>query len=201
LLPLVPALLLYGFFSSSNSATYDDTGVQLGGPAALYVVLLLVAVQYANKRLFRPDPLKRLKMNLAGEWDTESLSVESGQRAVSTATFDFDGDELVLTGGSFRIGDAVTGHWSPDRVILDGDRDGVVYLYELRDVSTRNTWRGLMELTLARKTEPLHMEGTWEVIGPDYHRGTVRFTKRTGHAGLSAPARERSPLNSTQPPW
>lgn len=179
LLPLVPAVLLYVFFSSANSATYNNTGVQLGGPAALYVVLLLVAVRYANKWRLTPDPLKRLKADLAGEWEAESISSgSSGQRALSTATFDVKGGELILTGGSFKVDGTIIGQWLPDRVILDSDRDAVAYLYELRDVRTSNTWRGLMELTLARTAKPMSMEGTWEVIGPDYHRGIVRFTKR-----------------------
>jgi hypothetical protein len=179
LLPLIPALLLYGIFNSANSATYTNTGVQLGGPAALYVVLLLVALRYANKWRSVSDPLERLKTDLAGDWDTKSLSAGSGQIALSMATFEIKGDELVLSGGSFKVDGTVIGSWSPERVILDKDRNAVVYLYELRDVRTNNTWRGLMELTLARSTTPMSMEGTWEVIGPDYHRGTVTFTKRT----------------------
>ena len=62
------------------------------------------------------------------------------------------------------------GSWSPNhRLILDRSRDGVICLYGLNDVNTKNVWRGLMELTFVRTTTPISMQGTWEVIGPEYH--------------------------------
>ena len=47
LIPIVPAILLYGLFDSQNSAEVvrDNAGLKLGGPVALYFVLLLLALQ------------------------------------------------------------------------------------------------------------------------------------------------------------
>jgi hypothetical protein len=178
LLPLVPALLLYGLFNSQNSAVYDKAGLKLGGPAALYFALLLLALRYVSR--WRPvsDPLEKLKKVLVGAWDIESRSAGSRRVATSIATFGIEDDELRLSGGSIKEQGEPIGSWSPDRLILDRERDGVIYVYELIDVNSTARWRGLMELTLVRTATPICMEGTWEVIGPDYHRGTVTFSKR-----------------------
>lgn len=178
LFPLVPALLLYGLFSSQSSATYDNAGLKLGGPVALYFVLVLLAFRYVGRWRIASDPFEKLKKDLVGAWDVEAVSAESGRVAASLATFSIEDDELCLSGGSFKEQGKTVGRWSPDRLILDRNRDGLVYLYELKDVSANNTWRGLMELTLVRSKSPLCMEGTWEVIGPNYHRGTAIFAKQ-----------------------
>lgn len=178
LVPLVPALALYLIFDSQNSATYDKAGLKLGGPGALYFGLLLVAFQFINKWRTVSDPLEKLKKILVGAWDIKSTSAGSQRVALSTATFAIEDDELRLSGGSIQEEGKTIGNWSPDRLILDRAYDGVVYLYELRDVNTNDTWKGLMEVTLVRTATPLCMEGTWEVIGPNYHRGIVTFAKR-----------------------
>ena len=179
LLPLLPAVLLYALFNSQNSAVYDKEGLKLGGPAALYFVLLLLALRYVSRWRTVSDPLEKLKKDLVGAWDIESISAGSGRVAVSIATFGIEDDELRLSGGSFKEQGRIVGNWSPDRLILDRDHDAVIYLYALRDVNTNNSWRGLMELTLVRTETPISMQGTWEVIGPNYHRGTVTFAKRS----------------------
>jgi hypothetical protein len=179
LLPLVPAAVLYGLFNSQNSAVYDKEGLKLGGPAALYFALLLLSLRYVNKWRTVADPLEKLKRLLVGAWDIESVSAGSQRAAASIATFAIQDDELRLSGGPITEQGVTIGRWSPDRLILDREHDGVIYLYELRDVNRNDTWRGLMEVTLVRTETALCMKGTWEVIGPVYHRGTVTFTKRS----------------------
>jgi hypothetical protein len=177
LFPLVPALLLFGVFSSENSAIYDKAGLKLGGPAALYFALLLLAFRYVNKWRIVSDPLEKLKKDLVGSWDIESSSAQSDKVLVSMATFDLKDGGLSLGGGTFKMQGKPFGRWTPTRVIPDPHHDGVVYLYELTDVKNRNAWRGIMELTFVHTKTPLTMEGTWEVIGPEYHSGTVTFAK------------------------
>ena len=74
LFPLVPALLLYGLFSSQNSATYDNAGLKLGGPVALYFVLVLLAFRYVGRWRIASDPFEKLKKDLVGAWDVEAVS-------------------------------------------------------------------------------------------------------------------------------
>jgi hypothetical protein len=179
LVPLVPAVALYELFTSQNSATYDNAGLKLGGPVAAYFALLLLALRYIDKWRTASDPLEHLKKDLVGAWDIKSTSKgTSGRVADSIATFTMEDDKLRLSGGSITEQEEVIGSWTPDPPILDPDRDGVVYLYELTDVEAVVTWRGLMKVTFDRTKSPLCMSGTWEVIGPDYHRGTVTFKKR-----------------------
>jgi hypothetical protein len=87
LFPLVPALLLYGLFSSQNSATYDNAGLKLGGPVALYFVLVLLAFRYVGRWRIASDPFEKLKKDLVGAWDVEAVSATAmaGSLARDTA--------------------------------------------------------------------------------------------------------------------
>lgn len=178
LVPLVPAVLLYELFNSLNSASVVQTnqGIKLGGPAALYVVLLVLALQFVNRGRTKTDPLAKVKKDLVGNWDIDSVS-SNDHKAESVSNFRLDEDELILAGGSFVENRKTIGTWAPDHIILDPDRDEVIFLYDLKDAVAGVSWRGLMELTISRE-DPLVMRGTWEVIGPKHHRGTVTFVKR-----------------------
>jgi hypothetical protein len=178
LIPLVPAVLLYELFNSLNSASVIQTnqGVKLGGPAALYFVLLILALRYVNRWRNKTDPLAKLRKDLVGTWDVNSVS-SNDRKAVSTSSFRLDDDNLILAGGSFVENGKTIGTWTPDHIILDRDRDKVIFLYDLKDTAAAVDWRGLMELTVGRET-PLVMRGTWEVIGQNHHSGTVTFVKR-----------------------
>jgi hypothetical protein len=179
LIPLVPAVLLYELFNSINSASVVQTnqGIKLGGPAALYFVLLILALWYVNKWRTKTDPLEKLKKDLVGNWNVNSVS-SSNRTAVSTSSFRLNEDNnLISAGGSFIEEGRTIGTWTPDQIILDQVRDNVIFLYDLRDAAADVNLRGLMELTIGRQT-PLIMQGTWEVIGPNRHRGTVTFEKR-----------------------
>jgi hypothetical protein len=183
LVPLVPAVLLYELFSSLNSASViqDNEGIKLGGPAALYVVLLGVALRYMNKWRTAMDPLANLKEHLVGTWDVTSES-SNGHKAVSTAIFRLDNNGLTLVGGSFVEGNKTVGSWTPDHIILDNSPEQVIFLYDLKDAITGANSRGLMELTMGSEI-PLTMSGTWEVIGKDHHSGTVTFVVRAKKSG------------------
>ena len=177
LVPLVPAVLLYGLFSSLNSASLiqGNEGIKLGGPAALYVILLGLALRYINRWRANIDPLAKLKKGLVGTWDVISKS-SNDRNATSTSSFRLDNNNLILTGGSFVEEAKVIGTWTPDHIILDPSPEMVIFLYDLKDVSTGVTSRGLMELTISPGTPP-SMTGTWEVIGKDHHQGTVTFVR------------------------
>jgi hypothetical protein len=176
LVPLIPAVLLYKLFSSLNSASVIQTneGIKIGGPAALYVILLILALRYINRWRTTTDPLTKLKKNLVGTWDVKSVSSHDHE-AVSTSTFSIDNNELILGGGAFVEGEKTIGHWTPDHIILDRPHNMVIFLYDLKDGAVNS--RGLMELTIDKEAPPT-MTGTWEVIGQDHHNGTVTFVKR-----------------------
>lgn len=178
LVPLVPAVLLYELFSSLNSASViqDNEGVKLGGPAALYFVLLVVALRYVNKWRTLMDPLAKLKRDLVGTWDVTSTS-SNGHKAVSTSEFRLDDNDLTLVGGSFVEEDKTVGLWTPDHIILDKSPEQVIFLYDLKDASAGVNSRGLMELTMGSE-KPRTMQGNWEVIGKNHHSGTVTFVRR-----------------------
>jgi hypothetical protein len=178
LIPLVPAVLLYELFDSLNSASVIQTnqGIKLGGPAALYFILLTFALRYINRWRTKTDPFAKLRKDLIGTWDVDSVS-SHGRKAVSKSSFQLDDDSLSLAGGSFDEEGKTIGNWTPDHIILDRDRDQVIFLYDLKDATGGVNWRGLMELTIDRGTQ-LVMKGTWEVIGPNHHSGTVTFVKR-----------------------
>ena len=178
LVPLIPAVLLYELFSSLNSASMiqDNEGIKLGGPAALYFVLLIVALRYMNQWRTKLDPLAQLKKALVGTWDVTSVS-SHGRKAISTSKFRLDDNDLTLVGGSFVEEDKTVGVWTPDHIILDRSPEEVIFLYDLKDTSAGVNSRGLMELTMVSE-KPLTMQGTWEVIGKNHHSGTVTFVMR-----------------------
>jgi hypothetical protein len=179
LVPLVPAVLLYELFTSLNSASViqDNKGIKLGGPAALYVVLLVLALRYMNRWRTNMDPLAKLKKDLVGTWDVTSES-SNGRKAVSSSKFRLDdNNNLILAGGSFVEEGRTIGNWTPDHIILDPSPEMVIFLYDLKDASAGVNSRGLMELTMGSDTR-LSMQGTWEVFGKEYHSGTVTFVMR-----------------------
>jgi hypothetical protein len=181
LVPLIPAVVLFWLFSGMNLAEFSqagEIGVKLGGPAALYVVVVLIAFQFAGKLLAPADPLQSLKTELVGRWDMSSRSGVSGTTATSTCAFTLDEGDLRLSGGQFVTEGKESGTWKPDKVFLG--QDGLAYLYELTVVGAETAeWRGLVDLNFDRQKGKLSaLRGTWRIVGPKFHSGVVTFLKR-----------------------
>jgi len=181
LVPLIPAVVLFWLFRDLNFAEMSQAGevsLKLGGPAALYVVVVLIALRLAGTLLAPGDPLHGLKAELVGRWDMTSKSGYSGSIATSTCAFTLDESELRLSGGQFVTEGNEVGTWKPEKVFLG--QDGLAYLYELTVVGENTAeWRGLVDLNFDRENGKVAaLRGTWSVVGPKFHNGVVTFLKR-----------------------
>lgn len=185
LLPLLPAVLLYVLFGELNSAGVqwsEAYAVQLGGPVAAYVIVLLIAWLIYKKLYVLENPLEPLLEALEGKWHLKSKSRETGRNAQSETTIVLDDGALRIDGGTFfsvtedgSKGDSI-GQWHADMAVSDGRR--LKYFYTLTDLlASPSTWRGLVEADLQPDSKPPTFRGTWQVIGKEVHSGSIVLTK------------------------
>lgn len=187
LLPLLPAVLLYMLFGELNSAGVQWTGtyaVQLGGPVAAYVSVLVIAWRIYKKLYVLVNPLESILRGLEGNWHIESKTGTSGRKAQSGTKIVLDDGALRIDGGTFfsvaadgSKGDPI-GQWSAEMAVSDGRR--LKYFYTLTDsLAAPSTWRGLVEADLQPGSKSPAFRGTWQVIGKEFHSGTIVLTKAT----------------------
>jgi hypothetical protein len=185
LLPLFPAVFLYVLFGELNSAGVQWSGtyaVQLGGPVAAYVIVLGIAWRIYKKLYVLENPLEPLLKELEGKWHVESKSAAAGRKAQSETTIMLDDGALRVDGGTFfsvtedgSKGESI-GQWHAEMAVSDGRR--LKYFYTLTDsLASPSTWRGLVEADVQPGSKPPTFRGTWQVIGKDFHSGSIVLTK------------------------
>ena len=175
LLSLIPAVILYLLFQGENVAEYvkDSEGIKLGGPAALFFIVLIVALRYLS--LKSVDNLIGLKQKLKGDWEVTAIS--SGKHtAKSKCEITVQDGEISLSGGQFMDEDTPLGSWSVDCLFLSSSR--LAYLYRLKETGgTGKYWKGLVDMNIAHRNGKVTLEGSWEVIGPEYKSGTISYAR------------------------
>lgn len=174
IIALIPSIVLYWIFKDLNIAAFKESGLELGGPAALFFVVLYTALRYFQKKY--EDPLAELKRELKGMW---LISSESAKRHTATSTCDIEYKEgnLNMSGGQFTSGDKVIGPWHADAIFLKNDQ--FLYIYELTEAGgTGATWKGLVTLNILKKDDKLSLQGCWETIGSEYKHGTIVYERQ-----------------------
>jgi hypothetical protein len=167
-------------------------GVQLGGPVAAYVVILLI-MNSVHKRLSKKhDPLASWKRQLVGEWAVSSISHPSAKEATSNCTALLaDSGDLVMHGDFLLSNGLNMGHWYTEKLWRYGEK--LCYLYILQEPSTKVVWCGHVELNVALRrrvffflSKPQKMNGTWFVYGPTQKSGSIEFMRNAKRAtGIS----------------
>ena len=176
ILALIPAVILYLLFQGENVAEYvkESEGIKLGGPAALFVIILLIELRYLSRKTV--DKLANLKKELAGTWGVTAVSADQ-HNAVSNCDITVEDNELAISGGQFMEGDNPLGSWSVDCLFLSKNK--LVYLYRLKETGgTGKYWKGLVDLNISQHDGKTNMAGSWEVIGPEYRSGTITYAKQ-----------------------
>jgi len=150
--------------------------------AAFFVALYVLWKMYL-RIVASGSRLQARLQSLVGNWRVDSKSGESDRRAVSGTTIELEGGELRLGGGTFFAvnadgskGDAM-GNWTVDMAVSDGRRLKYFYTFRDEDPKVLSTWNGLVEVDLQPDPKQLRLEGTWQVLGAKYHRGSISLTK------------------------
>lgn len=185
IIALIPAVLLYLLFGDINSATFEKTGVKLGGPMAAFFVVLLLLWRMYKHMLANDNPLESQLAPLEGCWQLESVSNGSKRKASSETAIELDDGELRISGGTFFAlspegsrGNPI-GNWSVEMAVSDGRR--LKYFYHLTDnLAQQSSWKGLVEATLQDDGKQPVFVGTWQVLGSgkEAHAGTITLTKQ-----------------------
>ena len=172
---LLPAVILYSIFHGENVAEYvkENEGIKLGGPAALFVIVLLVSLRFLSRKTV--DKLVKLKQELEGTWEVTAMSAGK-HNAMSDCHITVQDGELDISGGQFMVNETSLGSWSVDCQFLSKNK--LVYLYRLKETGgTGKYWKGLVDLNISRREGKISLAGSWEVIGPEYKSGTVKYAK------------------------
>lgn len=179
---LTVSISLFMLFGELNSAFFEQTSLRLGGPvAAFFVILYLLWYMYKSMHRYE-NPLEERLEPLVGSWKIESKSSESGRSATSTTRMFIEDGVLCLDGGTFfstpasgAEGDAI-GDWNVIMVISDGRR--LKYFYTLTENPVNPvTWKGLVEVALQDDPGGPAFHGTWQVLGRNFHSGTIVMRK------------------------
>lgn len=174
LLALVPSIVLYLIFKDSNTATFKGMNIELGGPAALFFIVLYAAQKYALKKNSIQDQFSELRGDLVGSWQISSDTSDK-HTLISTCDIKDENGNLCISSGQFISDDGNKGAWHVDAVFLN--RNQLLFTYEMIDAgSTGAHWKGLVSLEITKKDRIIFLCGYWGLIGKELH-GTIRFTK------------------------
>lgn len=173
-LALVPAVVLYLLFKEMNLAGFEnESGIKLGGPAALFFIILITALRYFGRRI--ADPLSNLRARLKGTWHIRAVSTNK-HVATSTCTIDDSDGDLKISGGQFEADETVLGKWTVTATCLTDQ--SLTYVYHLREAGTGAAWKGIVEITIPKSNKLETIKGMWEVVGPDYRSGHIELTRK-----------------------
>ncbi len=173
LVPLIPAVVLYYLFQGDNIAEYirASEGIKLGGPAALYVILVVLAIRYVNT-----DPLGEVKKSLVGSWEITARS--AGTDATSDCEISLKNDQIKISGGQFVEGERPIGTWQVEKLFLSPE--SLTWFYNLTEsAGSKSRFRGLVELNIQGSGKDLRLSGSWEVLGPEENSGTIELTRKS----------------------
>lgn len=180
ILSLAVAISLYLLFGELNKAGVQWTGTQafqLGGPIAAFFVTLTVLWRMYKQAQKIDNPLESRLKSLVGEWQLESQSDQNKRNARSKTTIEFTGGELCISGGTFFDADGKPiGDWNTEMAFSNGNK--LKFFYTLTDaLAAQSVWKGAVEVNLQPNSKPLLLQGTWQVLGKEFHRGIITMTK------------------------
>lgn len=176
-LPLIPVILLYAFFSRQNYFELKDAakGVVAVGPIAAYVVIVGLGLE-AMLRLEREGrSTSPLLEEMVGEWTITSKSIHDtpGQ---GKCYIENDRGHLVINGELSENGRNL-GTWTSEMTLLKEHNLYIFYtLTQLKEGGNKK-FDGVCTLTFG--SPPVNeMRGTWIIVGERDMAGEITLKKK-----------------------
>lgn len=172
ILALIPSIVLYLIFQDLNQATFRETGIELGGPAALFFIVLYSALRFIKKRPYSADPLAQTKREISGSWKVTAESAH-GHKAESTCNIEYLEGNINITGGQFISQGKAIGTWQVLGFFLNNN--SLTYVYQLTEAGGSGmSVKGLVTLNIEKN----QLSGFWEQIGKEYKSGTINYVRQ-----------------------
>jgi hypothetical protein len=176
-LPLIPVILLYAFFSRQNYFELKDAakGIVAIGPIAAYVVIVGLGLE-AMLRIEREGRnSNHLLENVTGEWTIESKSLH-GTPGRGRCYMENDRGRLVVNGELSENGMNL-GTWQSEITMLKEHNLYIFYtLTQVKDTGS-DKFDGIC--TLSFGSPPTNeMRGTWIVVGEKDRAGEITFKRK-----------------------
>jgi hypothetical protein len=182
-LSLVPATMIYWLFgalSSANVAWASDK-VKLGGPIAAFFAILLLLYRMYSRLMTTESRDSDLAQPFVGRWRATSHSNVSGRDATSDIDAVLTGDGMLALSGNFRDQDGKDiGDWDSKEVFCTPSRVAFRYVITDKGAAEDNTNIAFCTLRIAARNKsgrPTRLSGTWDVIGPRHHDGTIELER------------------------
>jgi hypothetical protein len=177
LLPLVPVVLLYAFFSNQNYFELKDAarGIVATGPIAAYVAIVALGWKVMSEIEKESTLSIELMEELKGEWSMTSKSIHDtvGQ---GDWFIDFKRGRLVINGSLSENGENV-GRWSSE---MSQVKENMLYVfYTLTQVKGEEQVKMDGICTLTFGAPPVKtMQGIWIIVGKGQAAGELTLTKK-----------------------
>jgi hypothetical protein len=178
--PLIPVLVLYGFFGNQNYFGLQGwiRGLVAAGPIAAYVFLVQLGWRIFRSLAGVVGSEQSPPSDLLGDWCFESWSADGAKRRKGTCRIVREGHKTVIR-GSYRSDDgALLGTWYSKAIHIE-DRM-LVFLYSLDEVLEGGAkhQEGVCSATLT-PGDQARIEGQWRLLGDSVSLGGVLFEKET----------------------
>ena len=180
---LAPAVLLYLLFGSLSSANVSwlNGDVKLGGPIAAFFATLMFLYRFYARYARTADDAAEMAAPYAGKWHVTAQSSKNQRKASSDIEAIIGANGLSFSGNFLDTAKKPVGEWKTEYVFCAPT--GLAYKYWLTDGSSgaKQNWIGFCTLYVAKRgksARPSRLEGTWDVIGPEHHDGTIAFERQ-----------------------
>jgi hypothetical protein len=155
--------------------------VKLGGPVAAFFATMMFLAWFYARTMKTVGAAADLAAPFAGGWHVSATSNKNKRQASSDIEAIVGDDEHLSFSGNFldAAGKPI-GEWRTENVFCA--TNGLAYKYWLTDgfAPSKANWVGFCTLFVKTRGEdgrPTCLEGTWDVIGPEHHDGTITFTR------------------------
>ena len=177
LLPLVPVVLLYAFFSNQNYFELKEAakGIVATGPIAAYVAIVALGWKVMADLDREGTPSVELMDELKGEWSMKSKSIHDtvGQ---GNWFIDVERGRLVINGDLSENGENV-GQWSSEMAQVKENK--LYVFYSLTQVKDEENVKLDGICTLSFGASPVKtMQGIWIIVGKGKAAGELTLTKK-----------------------
>jgi hypothetical protein len=179
LLPMVPTIVLYYFFTKENYAKYLSKKVQLGGPIAAYVILIGLSFYYfANitdpeMQQIVEDFIAKEKViqNVRGTWDYTTIIKDLKREYSGTCVLSKRDKGLIMEGE--------TEYFITQPMLINHRGMELTYFFRAgNDFEKQAMGMGILRLKKTKGQERIDkMTGCWGVTGEQIC-GEVTFLRR-----------------------
>jgi hypothetical protein len=177
--PLLPVILLYQFFGSSNYFELHglEKGLVASGPIAAYLVMFVYGFRYFRQLHFLTTR-HEIPSGLVGSWRFSSTTAKSTATNRGEFLATEHNGELYMSGSFIAEDGSERGIVSSDACFVDAPRHLLIVVYKVITTSSRigeRQHRAICYLSANRDFSA--MEGTWLHIGQEARMGHVAIEK------------------------